>query len=461
MFSVLAHAFALLYFGLLTRSCHRDPPAPSQQVTYVELTLDTEDGPAGTTTQPANEENPQQGALAMHRDARRSDRLHPAPPTLQSSKQRPPEPRKTKQHSRTLTRKAEPKPKAKPKPSSRPASRAKPSPTKKPPASGDRSPLDMRASSPHPSNRPRVSQWERWENVDPQLALQLRMGALPQVAKFYPSTTALASVVDMPQKVVQDGTTEHLRITAYRDGGRRVWNRTKRNVEIPPRPGEETATQGLVITMKSGVRLPRGVPRTLNGIANLEIPGMGTGKVACDLFRWYPSPDATREVTLFVDTSGSMADKINHAQICAAGVARSALRRGYRVAVFNFSDFSYYQPPTRDAKKLHRILALTIGGFTALPKLQKKHMGNAATARDFVIVSDGLFNKFVKGSVKSHRRALRANRSNRAFFYLFGNTREAFYRDSRTVYARLARIGYRTRGMLSDRPARAVATKSR
>lgn len=293
--------------------------------------------------------------------------------------------------------------------------------------------------------------------MDPHLAAQLRYGMLPRLSRLFPSQTALAAVFPPERPVERQIVTKQVAMTTYGDGGRLVRNRTGRNVEIPPRPGRQPATPGRVVALRSSVRLPRGVPRTLAGIADLTIRGKGTGRVACDVYRWDPSPDARREVVLFMDTSGSMANKINQAQICAAGVAQSALKRGYRVVVFNFSDFAYFQQATRDTRKLHRIIAVNIGGFTALPRIEAKHLPPSKVPRDLVIVSDGLFNKHVKGSVASHRKAVGSNRANRAFFYLFGNPRLKWYRHPQSVYARLRRVGYRTRSMVKIRRSKAVA----
>lgn len=441
--SIAAHVLALLYIGVLSRAC--GPAAPTKRPTrFVEVTLDTQtDGPSGRSTRPVDEARPRRGVPDG------SGPTRTAPPARKSHAKTMTSSKRSSKPSKPLVVAAKPPPSA-PEP---PKTTGHPTPRK------GESLLDMRGARPHRTNTHRLREWERWQDMDPDLAVQLRYGMLPRLSHLHPSQTALAAIFPPDKPVERVIVTKEVSLTAYRDGGRLLRNRTGRNVEIPPRPGRQPTTPGHVVALRSSIRLPRGVPGTLQGIANLTIPGKGTGRVACDLYRWAPSPDARREVVLFMDTSGSMADKINGAQICAAGVARSALKRGYRVTVFNFSDFAYFQQATREPRKLHRIIAVNIGGFTALPRIEARHLPPSGVPRDFVIVSDGLFNKHVKGSVASHRKAFRSSKANRAFFYLFGNPRLKLYRHPLSVYARLRRVGYHTRSMLKIRRSKAVADK--
>ena len=440
--SIGAHGMALLFVGVVSRTCGT-AASPGRTASKGVVTLEVSpqpDGPVGKTTRPTRDVRTEPGPV-VDRGAKHASKNAKKQPTKRASKRRK-RPQKV---------------------AVKPAPRKKDTPsTAKPPApKTDNSLLDMRSTQALRTPTDREKEWKQWKDIDPQLAAQLRYGALPRLSGLLPTTRALVAAFPPDKPVERHIVTKQLAMTTYRDGGRLVKNRTGRNVELPPRLGRQPGTPGHVVALRSGILLPHGVPKTLAGIANLRIRGKGAGRVVCDLFRWDPSPDAQREVVLFMDTSGSMADKINQAQICAAGVARSALKRGYRVAVFNFSDFAYFQQATRDPKKLHRIIAVNIGGFTALPRITAKHLTTTKTPRDFVVVSDGLFNKHVKGSVASHRKAFGANKANRAFFYLFGSPLRKHFRHPQSVFARLQHVGYRTRSMNQIRRSKAVANKSK
>ncbi len=468
--SVAAHVLGMLVIGALLRTC--DPPETPEPRRLGEVQLEThEEGPGGKKITSGDSTRPPGLPVTS------------SPNTAEDKTPRlPKEPRAIPAPAKRLA-KAPTKParkqadKPRPKPAKRPVKKAKPQPkpvvvaAKPPPDPVQRSPktepkpntpaspLDMRGARRDPDDPQGTREWKKWKDIDPELAAQLRWGALPRLDRVQPTRRALAAAFPAeklkPKRVVG----KHVTATTYADGGRVVVNRTNRNVEVPPRFGRQAGTPGYVVRVRSGVRLPRGIPRTLKGLANLHIPGKGSGRVSCDLYRWDPTADPRREVVIFVDTSGSMAHKIGRAQICAAGIARSALKKGFKVAVFNFSDFAYFQEPTRDRKKLHRILALNIGGFTALPRIRDKDLPSTSVGRDFVVVSDGMFNKHIRGSIASHRDAYRSNKANRAFFYLFGSALHKHLRHPASIFARLKRLGYRTRNMLKIRRTGAVAAK--
>ncbi len=277
---------------------------------------------------------------------------------------------------------------------------------------------------------------------------------------------------------------KELKITEYKDGSRTITNLTNRNVKVPPRADGPKRfslkpTRSGVANLNpdfrlmypvvpdlvnldeyNGPSLPSGIPKTLSGIASYKIPGMGKGRKVCDFYGSYPTSDLPRYIYIFVDTSQSMLEKLNYAQICAAGIAKSALERGIKVAVINFSTVAYFQPPTLDPHQIRYAIAINQGGMTFFPRIRKKELLNNGKPVDFVFVSDGGFNGDIPDGIKSQEEALSWSKRNRAYFYflkfnfpkniskeLYEKLKAAgfFQTESKGILDELKAIGYKTK----------------
>ena len=169
-------------------------------------------------------------------------------------------------------------------------------------------------------------------------------------------------------------------------------------------------------------------------LANSDIGGRN-GRRACDVYHQVPR-HRHRLLVLMVDTSGSVVARGRHpaALVCAAGAALSALDRGYRVSLVNFSSETRFLKPTRDIETIYGVMSQLQRQGTRLPPIALLKLP-PGPPRDYVLISDGAIANLER-VLPGYGRALRADRKNRGLFFLLGKQRGK-------EVASLERVGFR------------------
>ncbi|MCA9664446.1 MAG: hypothetical protein KC503_02625 [Myxococcales bacterium] len=229
-------------------------------------------------------------------------------------------------------------------------------------------------------------------------------------ATFFPRDRPRRLESKMPQARVSSG---GIVMARYADGGRLMRALGKRS--RPPGYGETR----------------------LLSLASRRIGGT-FGRKACDVYRNMPRGQQ-RLLVVMVDTSGSVVSKRRApaALVCAAGAVLSALDRGYRVALVNFSTRTRFLKPTRDREVLYSVMSSLQGGMTRLPSMKRLELpAPSAVPHDYVMITDGAIEN-LKQVLPGYGVALRRNASNRGLLFVLG---EATKNDG---VAAISQVGFR------------------
>ena len=160
------------------------------------------------------------------------------------------------------------------------------------------------------------------------------------------------------------------------------------------------------------------------------------GIPAVSLCNIYGKRKGNGNLYLFVDSSRSMSSLVKRTQMCAAGVAISALKAGYSVSVINYSDKSYFHKPTKNKNIIFRAITKYQGKGTKFPSFPQLDPSKKA---DFVFVSDGVF--FSDGS---NLEQYSAPRINKKYFFLSKSLcyNQLVYNNKNSIYSRLRKTGF-------------------
>lgn len=202
------------------------------------------------------------------------------------------------------------------------------------------------------------------------------------------------------------------------------------NTRKVPTVSQRESYRGIALTVHSdGSRLLRneghegkgpGLARVgLLTLASNQI-GSQSGLRACDIYQSARSWHA-RELLLLVDTSGSIRNtgRAPKALVCAAGAALSALAKGHRVAIANFSSATWYLRPTRGEDAIYANLSRVQGDGTRLPDSSDLKT-SSALPRDIVLITDTAIAN-IRRVVDGYARLRARNSANTARVFVIGS----------------------------------------
>ena len=216
-----------------------------------------------------------------------------------------------------------------------------------------------------------------------------------------------------------------IRRRRYADGGRLLSNVSGARVSAPER---------------ASFWRTRAAPK--NDVGRLTLAGLasmtgGRKGVLCDHLKRFPATQKGRIVHLLIDSSPSMAGSMSSAEVCAVGVANSALQKGYAVALGRFGASTVCHPPTKKSAIIRDLIVKRdrMGG-TLLPTTCGADRARGAV--DVVIVSDGGFFRADLSKLAEAQRVLRRP-ANRGMLYLVPDAR---YMINPKAVGALRKIGF-------------------
>lgn len=318
----------------------------------------------------------------------------------------------------------EPKPPALPAPAQR---RAKKQVTRKPKKKAARRPVARRRGPVEPAVAPRV---EPRPPSPPPVARPTPQRPQPNLLRMR-TPGQPAPTVALPQ--VPESHDDDLRVDGHRirrrryaDGGRLLSNVSGARVVAPER---------------ASFWRTRAAPK--NDVGRLSLAGLasmtgGHKGVLCDHLKRFPASQKGRTIHLLIDSSPSMEGSMSSAEVCAVGVANSALQKGYKVALGRFGDSTVCYPPTKKSALIRDLIVKRdrIGG-TLLPTTCGADRARGAV--DVVIVSDGGFFRADLSKLAEAQRVLRRP-ANRGMLYLVPDAR---YMINPKAVGALRKIGFR------------------
>ncbi len=174
----------------------------------------------------------------------------------------------------------------------------------------------------------------------------------------------------------------------------------------------------------------------LNRMAERNLPGGGSGESACNPYKKIHLNVLEKRIAhIYVDTSQSTTN--SHVQTCAAGIALAALRRGYKVAITNFSDKSRYISPGKNKRKIIEGINYFQGEGTKVPKFIKI---NSKLPVDLIFVSDGE----ISGSKEDLNEYVNhIGSKNKGFLYQFTSCCNKQFPGSTFLFKHLNKKGYK------------------
>jgi len=113
----------------------------------------------------------------------------------------------------------------------------------------------------------------------------------------------------------------------------------------------------------------------------------------CDLYDYDMTADIEKPEALYIviDSSVSMEDNIYNSRstTCAYMAAQSAIDKGIKVSVINFSDKIYYAKETLNKQVVAEVICKNQKGYTVLPEAELEQLVTAGGRKDFLLISDG------------------------------------------------------------------------
>ena len=284
------------------------------------------------------------------------------------------------------------------------------------PQAASAKPQARRARRPRPSRPPRRHAPKRAARPAPTQQPAPSPAAVPPPKRSLnemlqmraPARKAAQSAPDArDDTLIVDG--HRIQRRRYADGGRLLRNPDGAAVVAPERPNfwrTQAAPKNDVARL------------SLAGLASLSAGRKG---VLCDHLKRFPAARGGRAVHLLIDSSPSMAGSMSSAEVCAVGVANSALHNGYAVALGRFGASTVCHPPTRQSTLLRDLILKRdrLDG-TLLPTTCGAMRSPGPV--DLVIVSDGGFLRTDAAKLAEARQVLHRG-ANRGMLYLVPDAR--------------------------------------